>query len=203
MGAWIETLRTVDISLDNDVAPLVGAWIETYSVRVVSAAVWSHPSWVRGLKQEGGAGPTALTLSHPSWVRGLKRVLVPRVIGVLDVAPLVGAWIETTACADCCTAGWSHPSWVRGLKLEQQEKGTEEYYVAPLVGAWIETNGNVYATANDVVAPLVGAWIETRHQPGRYSPRNVAPLVGAWIETENLRISSFCHSSRTPRGCVD
>ena len=32
------------------------------------------------------------------------------------VAPLVGAWIETTAKANDLRAAGSHPSWVRGLK---------------------------------------------------------------------------------------
>ena len=34
------------------VAPLVGAWIETNAVRTGAGAAGSHPSWVRGLKQD-------------------------------------------------------------------------------------------------------------------------------------------------------
>ena len=56
-------------------------------------------------------------LSHPSWVRGLKL----KISGVTSlfalVAPLVGAWIETTYA----------------------EKELVILKVAPLVGAWIET----------------------------------------------------------------
>ena len=33
------------------------------------------------------------------------------------VAPLVGAWIETTGDGSTAAAASSHPSWVRGLKL--------------------------------------------------------------------------------------
>ena len=34
----------------------------------------SHPSWVRGLKQQI-LGHTSLEMvSHPSWVRGLKQI---------------------------------------------------------------------------------------------------------------------------------
>ena len=33
------------------------------------------------------------------------------------VAPLVGAWIETTEFARVTALAQSHPSWVRGLKL--------------------------------------------------------------------------------------
>ena len=34
-------------------------------------------------------------MSHPSWVRGLKQTAVVIRIVLDDVAPLVGAWIET------------------------------------------------------------------------------------------------------------
>ena len=49
------------------------------------------------------------------------------------VAPLVGAWIETTLHYAFDTLSLSLPSWERGL-------------VAPLVGAWIETKGVVTET---------------------------------------------------------
>ena len=34
-------------------------------------------------------------MSHPMWVRGLKLVLIDVYQGVANVAPHVGAWIET------------------------------------------------------------------------------------------------------------
>ena len=54
----------------------------------------SHPVWVRGLKQCSLVIEALNTLSHPVWVRGLKQQ------GELtkaqaEVAPRVGAWIET------------------------------------------------------------------------------------------------------------
>ena len=76
----------------------------------------SHPSWVRGLKLSMVVIGLSLMLSHPSWVRGLKQLMMqlsilsvsrtPRgcvdwnkikteALEQLDVAPLVGAWIET------------------------------------------------------------------------------------------------------------
>ena len=59
---------------------------------------------------------------------------------VLDtVAPLVGAWIETS----------------RGCDANRSSR------VAPLVGAWIETAPNGATKKPMPVAPLVGAWIET------------------------------------------
>ena len=56
-------------------------------------------------------------VSHPVWVRGLKPELGGHAIHVIDVAPRVGAWIETNM-----------------VKLE-----CESTRVAPRVGAWIET----------------------------------------------------------------
>ena len=56
-----------------------------------------------------------------------------------NVAPRVGAWIETYQKPPC-----HHMS-----------------KVAPRVGAWIETNGNTHISNSVYVAPRVGAWIET------------------------------------------
>ena len=56
----------------------------------------SHPSWVRGLKQHFWVSENLNNLSHPSWVRGLKLSLRLLSSGVFLVAPLVGAWIETS-----------------------------------------------------------------------------------------------------------
>ena len=53
----------------------------------------SHPTWVRGLKQSGGGALCAV-----------------------DVAPYVGAWIETNSAHCATSADTSHPTWVRGLK---------------------------------------------------------------------------------------
>ena len=55
------------------VAPRVGAWIETGSIR-------------RYAFKE---------VSHPVWVRGLKLFIFWLDMGIQGVAPRVGAWIET------------------------------------------------------------------------------------------------------------
>ena len=95
----------------------MGAWIETGWRTLRPSYLWSHPSWVRGLK------------------------LVLQAVGIDDavVAPLVGAWIETSCLI---------------TKRSQS-------VVAPLVGAWIETYYHEHGNGNYSVAPLVGAWIET------------------------------------------
>ena len=51
------------------------------------------------------------------WVRGLKLLIAIDVDDIFNVAPHVGAWIETSTF-------YAHPY---------------EWYVAPHVGAWIET----------------------------------------------------------------
>ena len=69
-----------------------------------------------------------------------------------EVAPLVGAWIETSVGAGATATA---PN------------------VAPLVGAWIETHPFRLRPSRGCVAPLVGAWIET-HVPNL----SVFPLLG-------------------------
>ena len=50
VGAWIETLRVGSDRRDCKVAPYVGAWIETCAMENTFFGIWSHPTWVRGLK---------------------------------------------------------------------------------------------------------------------------------------------------------
>ena len=73
MGAWIETYNLSDGYQDQGVAPYVGAWIETESYETFDESTESHPTWVRGLKQD------AEKASQHRY----------------SVAPYVGAWIET------------------------------------------------------------------------------------------------------------
>ena len=56
------------------VAPLVGAWIETYFRLQNYYIHLSHPSWVRGLKHNKNNILIRIRKSHPSWVRGLKLI---------------------------------------------------------------------------------------------------------------------------------
>ncbi len=50
VGAWIETLSAPRQNKRLYVAPHVGAWIETRFVPQVLVLYLSHPMWVRGLK---------------------------------------------------------------------------------------------------------------------------------------------------------
>ena len=55
----------------------------------------SHPTWVRGLKLIVCHGRRHTIESHPTWVRGLKHNALYSQYTMSDVAPYVGAWIET------------------------------------------------------------------------------------------------------------
>ena len=67
--------------------------------------------------------------------------MLRHVLQIIEVAPRVGAWIETqiSTFTECLTT------------------------VAPRVGAWIETYIVKEHTWTNQVAPRVGAWIETRN----------------------------------------
>ena len=77
----------------------------------------SHPVWVRGLKHILRVQGRVAIRSHPVWVRGLKQTNCKKWKITRQVAPRVGAWIETPAMGVCTL-------WPT---------------VAPRVGAWIET----------------------------------------------------------------
>ncbi len=77
------------------VAPYVGAWIETRHLLRQRDTSVSHPMWVRGLKHRPRARHLSTATSHPMWVRGLKHADEHGQAGYTNVAPYVGAWIET------------------------------------------------------------------------------------------------------------
>ena len=61
----------------------MGAWIETVFFNREYRYVASHPSWVRGLKQNNEGQDLLPNQSHPSWVRGLKlRILKMSMIDI-------------------------------------------------------------------------------------------------------------------------
>ena len=98
----------------------MGAWIETKSEKTAKPPdVTSHPVWVRGLKQLSEDGHLLVAVSHPVWVRGLKHIAQGLYMPLYwshpvwvrglkhqpketddelnQVAPCMGAWIETTS----------------------------------------------------------------------------------------------------------
>ena len=78
------------------VAPYMGAWIETASTKSLRRELVSLPIWERGLKHNRSSALHSSTLSLPIWERGLKRPMNMENYTKKDVAPYMGAWIETT-----------------------------------------------------------------------------------------------------------
>ena len=142
---------------------------------------WSHPSRVRGLKRFRHLAPPCPVVSHPSRVRGLK--LQPQFIGalVLVVAPLAGAWIETSCRRGCRLRSSSHPSRVRGLKLRQRRPPQPLQRSHPSRVRGLKPPGEA------------GAAQAAQSHPSRV--RGLKPE-----QRNQLHLAAAC---RTPRGCVD
>ena len=103
--------------------------------------------WERGLKPSLIFLVMASLTSLPMWERGLKHRLFGKSLVTLQVAPHVGAWIETSCssqlpfdvrsltmwerglkhfqvCARCHRSK-SLPMWERGLKLDYMDEHTK------------------------------------------------------------------------------
>ena len=76
----------------------------------------SRPVWARGLKHDGLRRKLAFHGSRPVWARGLKHFGRGYFVGVVVVAPRVGAWIETSPNNRIFICSVSRPVWARGLK---------------------------------------------------------------------------------------
>ena len=85
----------------------------------------SHPTWVRGLKRALAYHRRKSRRSHPTWVRGLKLRSASEYRELSQVAPYVGAWIETVIKGEENAEIESHPTWMRGLKPQQRKRITK------------------------------------------------------------------------------
>ena len=81
-------------------------------------------------------------------------------LGVLPVAPLVGAWIEIHFCHLLTFLFLSLPSWERGLKLHCKEGSTPSLSSLPSWERGLKSQRVGMTLPCGLVAPLVGAWIE-------------------------------------------
>ena len=80
-------------------------------------------------------------MSRPSRARGLKHRRVCEILLACQVAPLTGAWIETSMVGNTTkNKRTSRPSRARGLKHLFGLDPNIQLSVAPLTGAWIETS---------------------------------------------------------------
>ena len=96
--AWARGLKHVPLACSyalTQVAPRVGAWIETFIRYVWRGILPSRPAWARGLKRRDNPALTPRPLSRPAWARGLKPQKYCLFLRPPTVAPRVGAWIET------------------------------------------------------------------------------------------------------------
>ena len=132
-GAWIEISNRSLASLRATVAPFTGAWIEilpqarsrpvmsslpsrerglkSYKAFECRATMsGSLPSRERGLKYRGNRDRRGGNRSLPSRERGLKFDEQTGFLGVLDVAPFAGAWIEMAVVFGASCSLMSLPS---------------------------------------------------------------------------------------------
>ena len=116
----------------------MGAWIEIAQACSIMHRIWSHPTWVRGLKSILTLFVAVFVMVAPhvgAWIEIRDRAgsfdwtaVAPHVGAWIEinrkatgrdrdlVAPHVGAWIEIDKCSLVESFEASHPTWVRGLK---------------------------------------------------------------------------------------
>ena len=226
MGAWIETAETEDSWTAYQVAPFMGAWIET---------VRSH-SW------------KPVSVSLPSWERGLKPLNTGNGERNNIVAPFMGAWIETLWTSGpwwCRTRSlpswerglkqWNHlrsarwdeslPSWERGLKpfsikmcsslISRSLHGSVDWNlvgVAPgldparSLPSWergLKLLMWVFMKVGYLVAPFMGAWIETYTEKGKELYKLGRSLHGSVDWNPKVTVVVFDEYSRSLHGSVD
>ena len=78
-------------------------------------------------------------MSHPTWVRGLKQDSVAALNKTQGVAPYVGAWIETIIDINPQVNQNVAPYVGAWIETKYIKAPVKETHVAPYVGAWIET----------------------------------------------------------------
>jgi len=113
--------------------------------------------------------------------RGLKLFRHPRFHGVRHVAPLAGAWIETSKFSTTGGGALSLPSRERGLKHHLRADLGPQPAVAPLRERGLKCD-RVGRTASSCALPARERGLKLINVEGDHLV-NVAPLAGAWIET--------------------
>ena len=116
---WVRGLKHlwyIRQTKDSNVAPYVGAWIETISESTDLHVCRSHPMWVRGLKLIIDGNTSQPIMSHPMWVRGLKLNVRPGISHNIKSHPMWVRGLKLNWYTKHFTCRLSHPMWVRGLK---------------------------------------------------------------------------------------
>ena len=158
-GAWIETFRSNLRELRQPVAPLAGAWIETSRL--------------------GGKSPGCV------------------------VAPLAGAWIETRLI---CAFSWrrlSRPSRARGLKQFCGNTSLSDIVSRPSRARGLKQTCLDFCVDDSLSRPSRARGLKHGNDDVKAGAKAVAPLAGAWIETRQKIEEVGIESRRAPRGRVD
>ena len=113
VGVWIEIADPVDLTTSISVAPLVGVWIEIKTKDEIR---------------------TRNVCRYPSWECGLKSILLEAAIGIITSLPSWECGLKYYAHYKEVTYETSLPSWECGLKYLYRTKLDTARLVAPLVG---------------------------------------------------------------------
>ena len=194
------------------VAPFMGAWIEIpFNNHRPLWNLWSHPSWVRGLKCIFGRSALIPCRSHPSWVRGLKSFIAPLIWLISPSHPSWVRGLKSLTSFLFFVFILSHPSWVRGLKCSYGY--LFKIKRSRTLHGCVDWNkhGQLSAEAIEKSHP---SWVRglkwnkrrTLHLFNRSHPswvrglklfspllllylRRVAPFMGAWIEIQQKELT--------------
>ncbi len=119
VGAWIETINANMSIIQLRVAPYVGAWIETrkseLSIRGCKVAPYVG-AWIETFLLL--LNVVMFLKSHPTWVRGLKQSLLSKRKKCFMSHPTWVRGLKHKINVLKLKLTTSHPTWVRGLKQE-------------------------------------------------------------------------------------
>ena len=184
------------------VAPLAGAWIETFASRKRQPTSASRPSRARGLKPSVFFSSYMAARSRPSRARGLKHLKQQRKMIEQEVAPLAGAWIETVNLSQAWLSIQSRPSRARGLKLNlnvvlmhidvsrpSRARGLKHHFNVAMLPIWVSRPSR----ARGLKRPIAGH----RASACRSRPSRARGLK------RKFRLPATTRTGRAPRGRVD
>ena len=128
---WARGLKLaneININLIGEVAPHVGAWIETAKLAETERPKsLSRPMWARGLKRVPRAPLRYKPVSRPMWARGLKRRCRQAVLNCRESRPMWARGLKLLFLLSLPSLSPSRPMWARGLK--QYSCGLDDYEI--------------------------------------------------------------------------
>ena len=131
--------------------------------------------------------------------RGLKLSLC-RDIVLVEVAPHMGAWIETSMPTVSISLSNVAPHMGAWIETFAPLRTLTKQGVAPHMGAWIETNRASSLASSLRSSPLIRGHGLKRHTAQLIFEVYVAPHMGAWIETTSHLLPLVLRSRSSCRG---